>query len=148
MSNAKHRREAIRRIIESNALATQHDIVHALSEQGIPSTQSSVSRDISYLGLVKAGGRYVVPAARTTSFTRGVPVPVLNVASADALAVVRVLPGQASSLGVYLDDAAWPEIVGTVAGDDTVVIACRDRHGRNSVLARLSGGMIDKDQPA
>ncbi|MCB1154212.1 arginine repressor [bacterium] len=135
MSEAAARRDAIRRLIAEHALGTQAELVERLAEAGINATQSSVSRDIAHLGLVKAGGRYVIPAA---SDDTPPPVRILEAAPADAIAVVKVEPGTAPALGLHLDRSDWPEIVGTVAGDDTVIVACRSKQARNAVLARLS----------
>jgi len=138
MTGTQARREAIRRLINEQSVATQNDLVTLLMEVGIPATQSSISRDISHLGLIKAGGRYILPAA--SSGHSSLPIRIIETSPAEALAVVKVSPGQAAALGAHLDTAGWPEIVGTIAGDDTVLIACRDRMSRNAVLAKLANG--------
>jgi transcriptional regulator of arginine metabolism len=136
MTTTQARREAIRKIIEEQPVATQNDLVQYLMERGIAATQSSISRDISHLGLIKAGGRYIIPS--TGNGRAAMPISIRHAVAAEALAIVKVSAGQAAALGVYLDQAAWPEVVGTVAGDDTLIIACRDRMARNAVLAKLT----------
>jgi transcriptional regulator of arginine metabolism len=144
MTGTQARREAIRRLISEQPVATQNDLVALLMAAGIPATQSSISRDISHLGLIKAGGRYILP---TTSDGRSsLPIRIIETSPAEALAVVKVAPGQAAALGAHLDTAGWPEIVGTVAGDDTVLIACRDRMARNAVLAKLANGYGESER--
>lgn len=141
MTPTQKRRNTIRRLIATRAVTTQQDLVDGLVRAGIPATQSSVSRDIRHLGLVKIGGRYELPG---DGGVREFPVDIVSAEPAEALAVVRVAPGQASLLGLRLDRADWPEIVGTVAGDDTLIVACRDKQARNLVLARLAVGAHSK----
>ena len=90
-----------------------------LERAGVSATQSSVSRDLEELGVVKHHGRYALPHANGDS-TRGLLS--LDVAG-DVLVVAKCLPGRASAVAVEIDDAAIPEIVGTLAGEDTIFIA-------------------------
>lgn len=146
MNSTQRRRHAIRRIIAQRAVATQQELVDLLHRAGIEATQSSVSRDIAHLGLVKIGGRYAIPSER--GFLSELPIEILSAEPADAIAVVKLPPGQASLLGVRIDSAGWPEVVGTVAGDDTLLVACRDRQARNLVLARLFAGVNSRKDRA
>ena len=111
-------------------------------------TQSSVSRDIAALKLVKVDGVYRRPAVS--------PVAVENVderhiaesvtgfdEAGDVLIVMHTPPGEANRVGISLDRLAWPEVAGTIAGDDTIFIAARDAKRRASLrrrLRRLLGG--------
>ncbi|MCZ7586145.1 MAG: ArgR family transcriptional regulator [Deltaproteobacteria bacterium] len=138
MTDRVHRRRRlIAEIIAQREIATQNGLVRAMRERGLDATQSSVSRDIARMGIVKAGGRYVLPSLPDAH--EEWPGPVLDAQLADALVVIKVPPGQASPLALRLDREAWGEVVGTVAGDDTVFVACADRTARNVVLARLAG---------
>ena len=105
-------------------------------------TQSSVSRDIAALGLVKAEGAYARPPAGDV---RGVDPNEVRIRdgvlrcepAGDALVVVRTPPGEANRVAVAIDRLAWPEVVGTLAGDDTIFIAAKDESSRRSALRRI-----------
>jgi transcriptional regulator of arginine metabolism len=139
------REERRRRILElcgSRELRTQDELAEALAEAGWAATQSSVSRDIAALGLVKIDGVYRRP--RQASRPRGNPDAeriaevVLSAESAgDALIVLKTPAGEANHVAVGLDRLAWPEVVGTIAGDDTIFVAVRDRASKVRTLARL-----------
>jgi transcriptional regulator of arginine metabolism len=92
-----------------------------------------VSRDLEELGVVKHHGRYALPHANG-DLTRGLLS--LDIAG-EALIVARCLPGRASSVAVEIDDAALAEIVGTLAGEDTIFIAVRDRKSQRSATKKI-----------
>jgi transcriptional regulator of arginine metabolism len=120
------RHRAILALLRRKPVHRQEELVAKLAERGFEVTQSSVSRDLRQLGVAKVGGRYVAPAPK-----QGSPDPLAEVAPAlraakpagPHLTVVLTRVGAAQSVGIALDRAAWPEIVGTVAGDDTVFVA-------------------------
>ena len=96
-------------------------------------TQSSVSRDLEELGIVKHHGRYSLPHANGDA-TRGL----LNLDMAgDVLIVAKCLPGRASAVAVEIDDAAIPQIVGTLAGEDTIFIAARDQKSQRAAMKKI-----------
>ena len=143
-----HRQQALVRLVRQQRLSTQEELVRALRDAGYPSTQATVSRDIVELGLVKVardgGHAYAPPASLGTTggperlrrFCEDYPV---DAAPAANLVVLRSLPGTANALGAALDAAGLPEIVGTLAGDDTVFVAtATERHAR-TLLTRLTG---------
>lgn len=125
-----YRRNQIRELLESEAVATQEDLRKKLARRGIRVTQATISRDIEELGLIKTRGGYRLPVSPDA-----VPAPpqptlsvilkefVREVLVASNLVVVKTNPGNAHSVGVALDAERWPEVVGTVAGDDTIFIA-------------------------
>ena len=121
------RREAIVRILRHGAVARQAELVALLAREGVEATQSSVSRDLRELGVVKGGERYLLPAvedALTPSHFEAVRAFVKGYRAAGAtLTVLRTSAGTAQSVAIALDKARWPEIVGTIAGDDTIFIA-------------------------
>src|SRR5206468_8128518 len=100
---------------------------------GVPATQSSVSRDLEELGVVKHHGSYAFPRANGDS-ARGLLS--LDVAG-DVLVVARCLPGRASAVAVEIDDAALTDIVGTLAGEDTIFIAARDRKAQRVAMKKI-----------
>ena len=134
------RRNAILRLLRSGAVRKQEEIVDLLKEQGFPVTQSSVSRDLRDLGVLKAGGRYLAPDATQRSlddfgtlrqFVRGIAT------AGSSLTVLRTTIGAAQSVAIAIDKAEWPEIVGTISGDDTIFIATDSAAAQTAVVARL-----------
>lgn len=142
-----HRRQAILRLVSERRLATQDELARALRGAGFEATQATVSRDILELGLVKVArdGRHsyappeaVTPGAgldRLRRFCEDYPVTSMRAAG---VVVLRSLPGTANALGAALDAAAFPEVVGTIAGDDTVFAAVEDDRAARALLRRLS----------
>ena len=122
-----HRREAILRILRGTAVGRQAELVDLLRDEGFDATQSSVSRDLRELGVVKGADRYLVPAvedALTPSHFEDVDAFVKGWrAAGPTLTVLRTTVGAAQSVAIAIDKAHWPEIVGTIAGDDTIFIA-------------------------
>lgn len=121
------RRDAIVRILRQTAVARQAELVDLLHRAGFEATQSSVSRDLRELGVVKGGDRYLLPAvedALTPSHFETVRAFVKGYHAAGAnLTVLRTTAGTAQGVALALDKARWPEVVGTIAGDDTIFIA-------------------------
>jgi transcriptional regulator of arginine metabolism len=121
------RRDAIVRILRRSAVARQAELVALLHREGHDATQSSVSRDLRELGVVKGADRYLLPAvedALTPSHFETVRSFVKGYRSAGpTLTVLRTATGTAQSVAIALDKARWPEVVGTIAGDDTIFVA-------------------------
>jgi transcriptional regulator of arginine metabolism len=129
------RQEAILSLIGKHQIATQEELVDQLRRAGIHTTQATVSRDIGELGLVRVGGpesHYVKPnealgaaspAGREERLRRLLRDLPLTVRRGQGLAVLTTTPGSASSLASAIDGAAWAEVLGTVAGDDTIFVA-------------------------
>jgi transcriptional regulator of arginine metabolism len=115
------------RILRRNAVARQAELVSLLQREGHDATQSSVSRDLRELGVVKGADRYLLPAVEDAltpshfetvrSFVKGYR------AAGPTLTVLRTATGTAQSVAIALDKARWPEVVGTIAGDDTIFVA-------------------------
>ncbi len=121
------RRDAIVRILRQSAVGRQAELVALLHREGHDATQSSVSRDLRELGVVKGGDRYLLPAvedALTPSYFETVRSFVKGYrAAGPTLTVLRTSVGTAQSVAIALDKARWPEVIGTIAGDDTIFIA-------------------------
>ncbi len=121
------RRDAIVRILRQKAVGRQAELVDLLHREGFDATQSSVSRDLRELGVVKGADRYLLPAVEDAlapshfedvrAFVKGYR------AAGPTLTVLRTTVGSAQSVAIAIDKAHWPEIVGTIAGDDTIFIA-------------------------
>lgn len=139
----KKRQLKILELVATRPIRTQDELADALGQEGWEVTQSSVSRDISQLGLVKVDGIYARPvAARLVEVTdpneRRLAESLLTVDSAgDALLVLHTPPGEAQRVGNALDLLAWPEIVGTIAGDDTIFIAVSNAAAQSMIARRL-----------
>lgn len=140
----QHRYDAIRAILGSRNMGSQAELCKSLRAKGFKVTQSSVSRDLAELHAAKVDGRYVLPESLAAQEPAG---PQLERSASDILSVqpagphllvVRTPPGRASALGLALDTAGWPELVGTVAGDDTVFLAVAGRRNQVAVEARLA----------
>ena len=135
-------RAAIARILRQSAVGRQSELVALLRREGFDATQSSVSRDITSLGLVKADGAYARPARTLKDPNdpdeRRIAESLLAVDPAgEALLIIHTPPGEANRLAVALDRLAWTELMGTIAGDDTIFVAVRDGKAQRVVLRRL-----------
>lgn len=143
LAEAGARRRAIKALLEQESIATQEELLERLAGQGFEVTQSSVSRDLRALGVAKQGGVYVVGAPAPTLAGSGVALPLLASAVVSVvpvgrhLVVVRTPSGLASALCRAIDEARWPEIVGSLAGDDTIFLACKGGSDQARLLALL-----------
>jgi len=127
------RQKRILNLIRAKPIGTQEALRAQLERAGVSATQSSVSRDLEELGVVKHHGRYALPHANGDS-TRGLLS--LDVAG-DVLVNAKCLPGRASAVPVEIDDAAISEIVGTLAGEDTIFIATRDQKSQRAAMKKV-----------
>ncbi len=146
----QRRERAILEIVRSRPVATQAELVRALRQQGLRVTQATVSRDLKRLGLVKVVGpdgtyHYALPDA-----VRATPTPaahenlraafrafVTEVDQGEAIVLVKTLSGRANAVAIALDEARIPEIAGTVAGDDTILVVVRRNADRPRVIRIL-----------
>jgi transcriptional regulator of arginine metabolism len=133
--NKFERQGAILRLVQERPLATQAEVAEALRETGIEAVQTTVSRDIAHLGLVKvraSDGRlvYALPGAadldRLSALTMALKRWTRGMTAANDLVVIRTPRGYAIPLADAIDDAALPDVAGTVAGENTIFVAPRD----------------------
>jgi transcriptional regulator of arginine metabolism len=139
--NQSGRRSSILRHLRAGAVRRQSDLVGLLKKDGFEVTQSSVSRDMRELGVLKAQGRYLPPGADAS------PAPgnfdaiarfVREIRTAGAsITVIKTSTGSAGSVAVAIDRASWPEIVGSIQGDDTIFIATEDERAQRALRERL-----------
>jgi transcriptional regulator of arginine metabolism len=129
----RERQKRILNLIRAKRIGTQEEVRAHLEQTGVPATQSSVSRDLEELGVIKHHGFYAMPHANGDA-ARGLLS--LDVAG-DVLVVARCLPGRASSVAVEIDDAAIPEVVGTLAGEDTIFIAVHDQKTQRPAMKKI-----------
>jgi transcriptional regulator of arginine metabolism len=145
----RQRDRQIRDIIARTPVTTQSELVAALRAAGIDVTQATVSRDIKRLGLVKVpdgAGRYRYqapvatapgPGDRQARLRRAVADYMTEVQEGSGLVVVKTETGSAGTVAEAIDEQAWPEVVGTVAGDNTIIVVPRDAAGRDLILRKL-----------
>ena len=129
----RERQKRILNLIRAKRIGTQEELRAHLEHTGVSATQSSVSRDLDELGVVKHHGFYAMPHANGDA-ARGLLS--LGVAG-DVLVVAKCLPGRASSVAVEIDDAAISEIVGTLAGEDTIFIAVHDQKSQRAAMKKI-----------
>jgi transcriptional regulator of arginine metabolism len=135
------RRQAVVRLLRSGVVHRQEDLVSLLRAEGYEVTQSSVSRDLRDLGVLKASGRYVLPpdeVSRTQGDFAMLAQCVRGLKRAGpSLTVLRTTIGAAQSVAVAIDRAEWPEVAGTLSGDDTIFIATASERAQEQLITRL-----------
>ena len=141
-ADRRKRHLKILELISTRAVRTQEELAEALATEGWEVTQSSVSRDIAALRLVKVDGAYRRPPPRCERrripTSAGSPTGCSTVEPAgDALVVLHTPPGEANRVAVALDRLAWPDVVGTIAGDDTIFLAVKDGAAQRRVLGEV-----------
>ena len=135
------RRGAIVRLLRAGSVRRQADLVRLLKKEGYDATQSSISRDLRDLGVLKASGRYVLAPDEVTRAngdfgTLAQFVRQLRRAG-PAITVLRTTVGAAQSVAVAIDRAEWPEVAGTLSGDDTIFIATASVRAQDELIGRL-----------
>jgi transcriptional regulator of arginine metabolism len=137
----KLRQKAILDLIRNQEIASQEQLLEELLAQKIDVSQSTLSRDIQELGLAKSGGVYTAgvepPRSSDETIRRTLREYLMDVAVAQNIVVLKTGPGHASTLSRAIDEAAWEEIVGSLAGDDTVFVAVRSEKESKRVADRI-----------
>lgn len=129
----RDRQRKILSLVRAKRIGTQEDLRAHLEREGVPATQSSVSRDLEELGVLKHHGSYALPHANGDA-ARGL----LSLDTAgEVLVIAKCLPGRASAVAVEIDDAAIEEIVGTLAGEDTIFIAVKDQRAQRAAIKKI-----------
>ncbi len=124
MGKREDRKAIIKKIVRTYNIRTQRDLVDYLNKEGCICTQATISRDISDLGLMKAyDGAYVLP--EDLNLKKLVVDLVTNVEQAGNLVVIKLMPGAASGVAAALDAAESQYLIGTIAGDDTILAIAR-----------------------
>jgi transcriptional regulator of arginine metabolism len=128
------RQQRILGLIRAKRIGTQEELTAHLERAGVAATQSSVSRDLVELGVVKHRGHYTLPRSANGNAARGL----LSLETAgEVLVVAKCDSGMASAVAVEIDRAALPEIVGTLAGEDTIFIAVTDRKAQRTAIKKI-----------
>jgi transcriptional regulator of arginine metabolism len=137
--SAPARRSTLAKIIREQAVGRQTELVAMLRKHGHVATQSSVSRDLRELGVAKVGDRYVLPdtAGPKSDFSTLKQFVRARLTAGTNLTVLKTTVGSAQSVAVAIDTARWPEVVGTISGDDTIFIATAGALEQRQLGARL-----------
>ncbi len=149
--NRRDRQNAILELVRERALSTQAEVASALKESGFEVVQTTVSRDIADLGLVKVrapNGRlvYAPPGTSDGDRLRALGAAMrryaITVEGAGTLVVVTTPSGYANALAQAMDEAAHPAVAGTIAGDNTIFVAARDGVTAKLLESELAGYML------
>jgi transcriptional regulator of arginine metabolism len=127
MSSKNARQSKIKEIITSRKIASQEDLLDFLRNSGFDTTQATLSRDLHEIGIVRVpdenGFKYVFHQEETSQAIKQIiGMEIINVISNESTVVVRTLPGRAQGVAIYLDRLPESHIIGTVAGDDAIII--------------------------
>ena len=142
------RQKAIIELLGHQPVASQEDLQRALGKRGFKVGQATLSRDIHELGLVKTGAGYAVPHdgngfdAALPPVSRLVREFVLEIRAAQNLLVIKTTVGSAQPVAAALDGEDWPEVVGTIAGDDTILIVSPDNKAAQKLAARVEEMLV------
>ena len=140
------RQDMILEIVKNHEVHNQLELIRHLEGRGISATQSSVSRDIHDLSIAKVDGRYVVAVLPVQGTQHGPTeaagepgdAMISSVTPAGpSLLVVRTPSGSADTIGDSITSARWPEVLGTVASDDTIFVATAGKHEQVRLISRL-----------
>ena len=140
------RHNAILQLVEHERPANQEELRKALVRKGCKVTQATLSRDIRELGLVKGSDGYQFPSGDAMLAVIEQVLPsadrlmrefALSVNAAQNLVVIKTAAGSAGTVAASLDGEAWPEIIGTLAGDDTILIVTEDHKSAHRLASRL-----------
>jgi transcriptional regulator of arginine metabolism len=138
--SAPARRSMLAKIIREQTVGRQTELVAMLRKYGHIATQSSVSRDLRELGVAKMGDRYVLPEARAAApsdFSALKQFVNARLTAGTNLTVLKTTVGSAQSVAVAIDTARWPEVIGTISGDDTIFIATAGAREQRKLSLRL-----------
>jgi transcriptional regulator of arginine metabolism len=137
--NKSYRHGQILNLIGSRTIQTQEELAHALRGLGVAATQVTLSRDIRELGLVKTADGYkqIVRESGGPDFASVAADFLLDVRVAQNLVVLKTSPANAGPLAVALDRERWPDVVGTIAGDDTVLVISPDSSAAGVLREKL-----------
>ena len=154
----EERYEKIREIIDRQVIETQEDLTNALREEGTEVTQATVSRAIKELMLTKVPMgqgryRYAAPSAhaegggffQASRIARLFRDTVLSMDYSENLIVVKTMPGAANAVASAIDYTKWPQVIGTIAGDDNILIIVKPKEAVPEVLALLDAMTKDAE---
>ena len=143
------RRAKIKEIVEQQVIETQEELAESLRSHGIEVTQATVSRDIKELRLIKVPTgdgryRYAYPMEQSLLFSqsrmeRMFRDSVVAIDYSENIIVLKTLPGGGQAVAATIDHAKWPEVIGTVAGDDNILVVVKPAQAAPTVADRFRG---------
>ncbi|HBV03864.1 MAG TPA: arginine repressor [Staphylococcus sp.] len=146
MANKTMRQIKVREIISNEQIETQEELVRRLNELDLNITQATISRDIKELQLIKVpapSGQYIYSLPRDRKYHpidklgRYLMDSFVKIDGADNLLVLKTSPGNAQSIGAIIDQIDWKEVLGTICGDDTCLIICKDKESGEIITDRI-----------
>ncbi len=145
MTNKQQRQNTILQLIGAHQIANQEELKRLLVERGLRVTQATLSRDLRELGIVRAptdsGARYLLPEMVSDEAKPSIDIllPQLfsRIDGVSELIVLHTLPSGAQPIAEAIDSEAWPEVMGTLAGENTILIVCRSVDARTTLTRRL-----------
>jgi transcriptional regulator of arginine metabolism len=145
MANKHERQGAVLGLIRSRAIGSQEELKQLLADRGLHVTQATLSRDLRDLGVVRApteeGARYVLPEnlleGGKPHLENLLPQLFARIDGVSELLVLHTLPSGAPPVSEAIDSQGWPEVLGTLAGENTVLIVCRSLEARVAVASRI-----------
>ena len=139
------RHNAILELLDETSVSSQEELQRLLHKRGFDAGQATLSRDIRELGLAKTADGYSLPGREAAaesdlpSVSRLVREFVTSVRAAQNLLVTKTSVGSAQPVAAALDGENWPEAIGTIAGDDTILIVCEDKRSAGRLADRIQG---------
>ena len=139
------RHKAILELLDEASITSQEELQKLLHRRGVEAGQATLSRDIRELGVVKSAGGYSLPGREVPAETdlpsvdRLVREFVTSVRAAQNLLVTKTSIGSAQPVAAALDEENWPEALGTIAGDDTILIVCENNRAAGRLADRIQG---------
>jgi transcriptional regulator of arginine metabolism len=143
MMNKTLRQRAILDALKHGTFASQEDLQRVMRKRGFRVGQATLSRDIRDLNLSKTHHGYSLPQGESALAVALPPVSrlvrefVLDIRSAQNQLVIKTIVGSAQPVAAAMDEVDWPEVVGTIAGDDTILIVCPDKEEARKLAGRL-----------
>jgi transcriptional regulator of arginine metabolism len=146
MRNKRERQTQILELVQARPISSQEELRRLLAGRGVEVTQATLSRDLRDLGLARVttedGVRYVIPESLGDGSSPALDATLAQfLASIDGvseLIVLRTLPGGAQPVAEAIDATGWPEILGTIGGENTILVVCKSAEARMAVTRRLS----------
>ncbi len=139
----------IQELITNEHISTQQELVRRLLEDGLDVTQATISRDIKEMGLIKVPGvgdeyHYALrgeshPMDYQDRLKRMFKEAVISFDCSENIVVIRTIPGNAQALALLLDNTSWKEVIGSVAGDDTIFLLVKPTSDVDKIIHRLTG---------
>ena len=148
MMNKTLRQRAILEALGQKPIANQEHLQRVLRKRGFKVGQATLSRDIHHLNLSKTATGYALPQGENAASLALPPASrlvrefVLDIRAAQNLLVIKTIVGSAQPVAAALDEEDWPESVGTIAGDDTILIVCPDKEDAKKMATRLEEMLV------